>query len=50
MFSMVPQLAEQSQADHRLLCDLIENGAADEAARLTDEHTTRTRRLFLTAL
>jgi DNA-binding GntR family transcriptional regulator len=50
MFSMVPHLAEQSQADHRHLVELIERGAGDEAARLTDEHKTRARRLFLAAL
>lgn len=50
MFSMVPHLAEQSQADHRRLFEFIEKGAIEEAARLTDEHKTRARRLFLAAL
>jgi DNA-binding GntR family transcriptional regulator len=50
MFSMVPHLAEQSQADHHRLLEFIENGATDEAARLTDEHKARGRRLFLGVL
>lgn len=50
MFTLVPHLAEQSQADHRRLLELIGKGAAEEAAKLTDEHKTRGRRLFLAAL
>lgn len=47
VFSLIPGLAEQSQADHRRLVKAIEQGAADDAARLNNEHNTRARKLFL---
>lgn len=50
MFNMIPHLAEQSQADHHHLVELIKKGATDDAVRLMDEHKTRARRGFLAAL
>jgi DNA-binding GntR family transcriptional regulator len=47
MFSMVPNLAEQSQADHHRLFALIKRGATDDAVRLMEEHKARAGRVFL---
>lgn len=50
MFSVIPHLAEQSQADHRRLVELIEKGATDDAVKLLEEHKARARRAFLAEL
>ncbi len=50
MFSLIPHLAQQSQADHQRLVKAIEQGAAEEAARLIVEHNSRARRVYSTYL